>query len=71
MKLSDLLRGSTPQRRSLLRAVVAHLASGGAAGAQEAARPPSASLANVAYLGVFVTAAVWVTVIVRLMLAAP
>jgi hypothetical protein len=56
-----------PERRTLLRAVVAHLKAG-KTGWTDAASP-SPRLTDAAYVGVIIAAAVWVTMIVRAMIA--
>ena len=56
----------SPERRSLLRAVVAHLSSGGTAGEGAVARAVRpASLSDAAYIGVIVAAAAWAIMIAR------
>jgi hypothetical protein len=63
----------TAERRSLLRAVVAHLKSGkpGWTDAKGASRRLStpASLADTAYVGVLIAAGIWVTIVVRALMA--
>ena len=61
-----LLQAARPERRSLLRAVVAHLSSGGTAGEGAVARAVRpASLSDAAYIGVIVAAAAWAIRIAR------
>ena len=62
--------GLTPERRSLLRAVVRHLSSGKPLPGDAARKglSPPASLADAAYVAVLIGAAIWVTTLVRAML---
>lgn len=55
----------SPERRDLLRAVVAHLTAGDAAGNEKEALRPPAHFAAAAYAGVFAAAVAWTVMIVR------